>query len=765
MTTKTITSYSAGGYSLSAAYSELDITAGAGFGEGVYSGHYATVVNAGTVRSTTTIGVQIGVLFRYGGTVVNEAGGYIGSQQEGVFSDTTLALTNYGSIHGSGDAVEANAGGTIVNGGYRALGASITGGTVRLGGTGGGGVIHNFATINSFVLIVGGGTVTNGGVEDTTALIDGGGGIYIAGGAGTVSNFATIIAPGPGSNGVNLGGGGAVTNGAATDTTARLQGYTGILMASGEVTNFGLVVGVGVSTGSYGLVMGTTAGASVTNGSGLDTTAAIEGYTAVKLTGPAATVTNFGSIIGQGASAGRYGVYLGGGGTVTNGGGNDHVARIEGGAGVVMKGGAGTVRNLGTIFAGAATGAGVSLLAGGTLVNGSPNNAAALINGAYTGVSLAGAATASNFGTIVGAGDFGGFGAVLSGPGGLTNGAAGHQGALIEGYFGVYATAGGESVTNFGTIEGMGGTAVGFTAAGDTLVIEAGCAFLGAVKGDGGVLDLDSGVGTLSGLFAGGSVTVSGSMAPTTFQAFATVEIGAAATFATSGAVSLATGQTVVSAGALTLGSAKTTVTNGGLIETTGAGILTIAGAVKNNGTLLAAGGVLTVTGAVSGSGAATIQAGLLHFAAAFSQNVTFSGTSGELELAQSQTYAGTVAGFSKTGKTSFDLLDVGFVSAGEATFAGNKSGGVLTVTDGTHAAHIALTGNYLSSSWTAASDGHGGVTVTDPKKAVSAPPAATPFAAAMASLGAAERSPGLDMRTPGRLDEPSAARLAHPAA
>ncbi len=86
-----------------------------------------------------------------------------------------------------------------------------------------GGVIHNFGTITSFVFFVGGGQITNGGVEDTTALMNGGGGIYIAGGPGTVSNFATIQAPGPGSNGVNLGGGGVVTNGAATDTSARIE--------------------------------------------------------------------------------------------------------------------------------------------------------------------------------------------------------------------------------------------------------------------------------------------------------------------------------------------------------------------------------------------------------------------------------------------------------------------------------------------------------------------------------------------------------------
>ena len=45
----------------------------------------------------------------------------------------------------------------------------------------------------------------------------------------------------------------------------------------------------------------------------------------------------------------------------------------------------------------------------------------------------------------------------------------------------------------------------------------------------------------------------------------------------------------------------------------------------------------------------------------------------------------------------------------------GNATGGTLTVTDGTKTAHIALSGDYLSSTWTLSSDGKGGTTVVDP--------------------------------------------------
>ena len=233
--------------------------------------------------------------------------------------------------------------------------------------------------------------------------------------------------------------------------------------------------------------------------------------------------------------------------------------------------------------------------------------------------------------------------------------------------------------------------------------------------GGGGTLDLDTGVGTLTGLFSSGGVTVSGSMAATTFQNFATVEIGAAANFASSGAVTLAAGQTVNDLGVLTLGTTTTTVTNGGLIETSGSGALTIKGPLQNTGTVAANGGTLTVKGAVTGAGSATIGGGTLDLASTFTENVTFTGSTGTLELAQSQTYTGSVTGFSKSGGTFLDLVDIAFGGGTTATYSGNKKSGTLTVTDGTHTAHIALKGDYRTSTFIVASDGHGGTLVHDP--------------------------------------------------
>jgi len=184
---------------------------------------------------------------------------------------------------------------------------------------------------------------------------------------------------------------------------------------------------------------------------------------------------------------------------------------------------------------------------------------------------------------------------------------------------------------------------------------------------------------------------------------------------------------------ALIIDTGSNTIINDGLIETTpydfraAGGSLVIRSAIANNGVLAANDTNLVVDGAVTGSGEVTIGSGVLTFQSSFDQNVTFTGE-GILVLAQSQAYGADITGFA-----AVDLRDVGFVSPGEASFSGTTSSGVLTVTDGTHTAHINLIGDYVGSHFVASSDGYGGVTVVDAQSD------ANPhrFAAAMASLGA----------------------------
>jgi len=182
-------------------------------------------------------------------------------------------------------------------------------------------------------------------------------------------------------------------------------------------------------------------------------------------------------------------------------------------------------------------------------------------------------------------------------------------------------------------------------------------------------------------------------------------------------------------------------IENAGLIAAIKGGQTLIKSIIDNTGSLESEGGALTALDAVTGSGQGIVDGGTLSFASSFAQNVAFHG-SGMLQLAQSQTYTGEVTGFSKTGATSFDLKDIGFTGAGEATYSGTTSGGILTVTDGTHTATIAMQGDYLKSTFVAQADGHGGTIVTDQATLLSvqrfASAAATLATGAAGTLGSA---------------------------
>jgi hypothetical protein len=195
----------------------------------------------------------------------------------------------------------------------------------------------------------------------------------------------------------------------------------------------------------------------------------------------------------------------------------------------------------------------------------------------------------------------------------------------------------------------------------------------------------------------------------------------------------------------LVINTGAATNANAGQIEAAG-GALTIASAVNNTGRLSAVDSNLTVDGAVSGSGLGMVGKGVLELSSSFTQNVTFlSGSTGTLELAKSQTYDGTISGFSSSGATALDLSDIQFKSGTtKASFAGTISGGTLSVTDGVHTARINLAGNYTGATFVVASDGHGGTTIRDPARSASvagarstAPPPLEPaFIQSMAGFG-----------------------------
>jgi len=161
----------------------------------------------------------------------------------------------------------------------------------------------------------------------------------------------------------------------------------------------------------------------------------------------------------------------------------------------------------------------------------------------------------------------------------------------------------------------------------------------------------------------------------------------------------------------LVINTGANTIVNAGLLNGA-AGGMRVTSAVENDGVVRAV-TALTFSRAVTGSGHAVIAGGALRFLSTFDQAVTFTG-GGVLGLALSRLYSGTINGFATAGADSLDLADVAFTGATKATFSGNASNGVLTVTDGTHTAHISLHGNYTGVTFLAATDGQGGTMVTD---------------------------------------------------
>lgn len=99
------------------------------------------------------------------------------------------------------------------------------------------------------------------------------------------------------------------------------------------------------------------------------------------------------------------------------------------------------------------------------------------------------------------------------------------------------------------------------------------------------------------------------------------------------------------------------------------------------------------------------------------SGQVTFAGTTG------------TVAGL--RAQDEIDLPGIGFGANTTLGYCENSSdtGGTLSITDGTHAAAVALLGNYMAASFVTAADGHGGTLVTEAPETAQQPLLSHPHA------------------------------------
>src|SRR5262249_45743498 len=76
--------------------------------------------------------------------------------------------------------------------------------------------------------------------------------------------------------------------------------------------------------------------------------------------------------------------------------------------------------------------------------------------------------------------------------------------------------------------------------------------------------------------------------------------------------------------------------------------------------------------------------------------------------------FGGLVAGFGLPDQ--MDLMDIAFISGTTSgSWVQSGTSGTLTVTDGTHTAHLTLLGQYVAGQFHVGSDGQGGTVVTDP--------------------------------------------------
>jgi len=228
-------------------------------------------------------------------------------------SGVALTITSTGKVTGSSSAGDA-----AIYGAAARTGESI----LNLGAVSGGSYLYG-------IVLDGGGSVTNGNATHKTAAISSTGtAIRVTSHAGTVTNSGSITGDLDNGKGVRLDAGGVITNGSATDTTARVSAYVAVDMYGvGKVTNFGTLKG---QVNLYG-------GGVVTNAA----TGVIVSREAMYFGGAASTLTNLGTITGQ---------VKFGSGQVVNGSKTDHTAFIgAGGGNYGIYVGTGTLTNFGTI--------------------------------------------------------------------------------------------------------------------------------------------------------------------------------------------------------------------------------------------------------------------------------------------------------------------------------------------------------------------------------------------------------------------------------
>ena len=696
------------------------------------------IVNAGSILidgqgdTTSLIVSAIGATLTGKGTITLSANG--GAALDGVSSTATLtnvddtidgagqlgagALTLINQAAGIIDAdgpaamILNTSGATVTNNGLiEATGAGgLTIQNTVVDGSGGGMIVAG-STVSLQSAIIHGGSIT-GGVFQT---VDGGS--VLDGGVSAIQNTAVV----------------QVDDNTALTLVGSILNKTSIaLQSGGNVTS--LIIGAAGATLSGGghvllsdntgnTVMGQTAAATLTN---LDNT--IEG--AGSLGGGQMTLINAASGIISNSGANLLTIKAGDG-AISNAGVIDTIGSGDGGISIE-----GNITNTGALDA---LGSGVLALQGGIVMNG----VAGVIHAgdgssvALYGVTVSGGTlSSSGSGVIHIAGNFDD-----SALDGATNTVVNLGVLSIDDLSGLSIEG---AISNVGTISST--LFSQFSLGGNTTLSGGGEVYLGGevLTGNASLINSDNTI-VGSGSIGGGSDTMT--------------------------LINLSKG--VIDGTdplGLQVGTGSAVVTNSGLIEAT-TGRIDVESALDNTGGIIEAnGGKVSLLDAVNNTGAVLIKSSVLEMEAANeTANVGFTGTTGTLELDNSQTYSGKVSGFSKKGGTLFDLLDISYaVGTTTATFSGNNSGGTLTVTDGTHTTHIALVGNYTTSQFIVASDGGNGTLVHDPAvpgendvPALQPPTPATTIHAFIQAAASLDQRPGAISAGHGEFSEPRPILLA----
>ena len=397
-----------------------------------------------------------------------------------------------------------------------------------------------------------------------------------------------------------------------------------------------------------------------------------------------------------------------GAGNVTNSG------TITGGSRVVHSGGLLTVTNTGAILTIGTADTGVRSFGGGFVTN----SVSGTISGGRYGVEIVNAAgTVENSGTILASNGYaivlstgtilnanliaggGALGAVyFGGTGGLTNLASG---TITAAKGVVFAGSGNDTVSNFGTIAGTGGTAVSFGSANGRLIDNPGAVFTGAIFGGGSgtaVMELASAAstGTISGF--GTTVTNFASLVFDTGARWIVTGDTAASGLGTIGISGFATGDTIDLTGFVAVG------------DTFGTNVVTFTNAASATATLNLEGAFSSANlrFAADGSGGTEIFVGAAP-ALVYGQTIDQAGivatsetvTAGMMTLFNGASAVGTIAVGTSLSSGDFTLRSDGG-SGTEiivSTVFGSYVNGVTLLTNPTTIASSASVGNAANNS------------------------------------------------------------------